>query len=61
MLRGSDRSASANHGPLGSGIDGAHQASSMRSVAAPIAPAATIGSPVFDAAPSDRSGPAGAR
>src|SRR5438132_13277580 len=41
------RSARQNHGPLGSGIVGPHQASSSRSVAAPTAMPASSAAPVL--------------
>ncbi|KMS88412.1 hypothetical protein ACZ91_25975 [Streptomyces regensis] len=58
---GRDRSANANHGPPGSGIDGPHHASSMRSTAAPTSIAAVIASPVLAFAPTVHSVPIGAR
>src|SRR3989304_2689781 len=50
-LRGNERSAKANHGPLGSGIDGAHHASSMYEIAASTRRAARMPSPVLVGAP----------
>ncbi len=59
MPPGSVRSAIQNHGPPVNGIDGPHQASSMRSTAAPSFWPAVMPSPVFAAAPTVHSVPIG--
>ncbi len=60
-LPGRLRSARQNQGMRGNGIDGPHQASSMKAVAAPIFWPARIPSPVLAAAPTVHSVPIGAR
>ena len=55
------RSARQKYGPEGSGMDGPHQASSIRSSAAPASWPARMASPVFPAAPVVHSVPTGGR
>jgi hypothetical protein len=55
------RSARQKYGLPGSGIDGPHQASSIRPVAAPASTPAAIPSPVFPADPVVHSVPIGWR